>query len=415
MEIKESNNLRKNFIWNIIGTTFTAFNSLFFLIVVTRVNGVDKAGIFTFAFALSLLFYAIGIYSGRTYQVTESEKKISDGDYFYHRIITCILMFTVTLVFVILQQYSIYTIGIILILMLWRTLEAFSEYSYAIMQTRNKLYLAGQSLFFKAIGSLILFVVINIITQNLILSSLMIVLVNILVILFFDILVLRKMKLKIGKINKKHVMIIFKKGFYTFAFLFLTVYIINAPRYAIDNIMALEAQTIFGILIMPATVLILMGQFIIQPFLVELKNKISENNITAFRNLALKMILGLSILGVLAIIGAWFLGIPILELVYGISLSDYHVQLIIILIGATSFGITVILSHCLIVMRHTLSQLIVFAACSVIIFILSNQLVTSSGINGAVLSYMITMLILVLSYLVLFFYSIKKYRGENNE
>ena len=34
---------RKNFIWNILGTGFNAFNSLFFMIAVTRINGVDNA------------------------------------------------------------------------------------------------------------------------------------------------------------------------------------------------------------------------------------------------------------------------------------------------------------------------------------------------------------------------------------
>ena len=29
----------KNFVWNILGTGFNSFNSLFFLIIVTRING----------------------------------------------------------------------------------------------------------------------------------------------------------------------------------------------------------------------------------------------------------------------------------------------------------------------------------------------------------------------------------------
>ena len=35
------NNLKKNVIWNTLGLTFNSFNSLFFLIIINRINGID--------------------------------------------------------------------------------------------------------------------------------------------------------------------------------------------------------------------------------------------------------------------------------------------------------------------------------------------------------------------------------------
>ena len=49
------NNTKKNVIWNMIGTTANAFNSLFFMIIVTRINGLKDSGIFTLAFSLACL------------------------------------------------------------------------------------------------------------------------------------------------------------------------------------------------------------------------------------------------------------------------------------------------------------------------------------------------------------------------
>ena len=40
--MQESKQFKKNFIWNTLGTGLNAFNSLFFMIIATRVNGVDK-------------------------------------------------------------------------------------------------------------------------------------------------------------------------------------------------------------------------------------------------------------------------------------------------------------------------------------------------------------------------------------
>ena len=93
----EKNNFKKCFIWNLLGTGFNAFNSLFFLIIVTRINGLENAGIFTIAFSTACILYAVGLYSGRIYQVTENNKTISDKDYIFNRIISCILMMIVTL------------------------------------------------------------------------------------------------------------------------------------------------------------------------------------------------------------------------------------------------------------------------------------------------------------------------------
>ena len=66
---------KKNFLWNTIGSGFNSFNSLFFMIIVTRINGIKDAGIFSLCFATASMLYIIAIYSGRTYQITETDKK----------------------------------------------------------------------------------------------------------------------------------------------------------------------------------------------------------------------------------------------------------------------------------------------------------------------------------------------------
>ena len=65
MEKQERTLFLKNFIWNILGTGFNSFNSLFFLIIVTRINGVVEAGIYSIAYATALILYTVALYSGR--------------------------------------------------------------------------------------------------------------------------------------------------------------------------------------------------------------------------------------------------------------------------------------------------------------------------------------------------------------
>ena len=161
------NNFRKNFIWNICGTSLNAFNSLFFLIIVTRINGLENAGIFTLAFSTACILYVIGIYSGRIFQVTENGK-ITDKDYIASKIITTIIMVIISILFVVVKGYSLYKSSIFILLCIYKALEAFSETFYAILQKNEELYKVGKSLFFKSLIAIVLFLVVDSVLKNII-------------------------------------------------------------------------------------------------------------------------------------------------------------------------------------------------------------------------------------------------------
>ena len=67
-------NNKKNFIWNFLGLSINSFNSLFFLIIVNRINGGNDGGIFTYAYSLVCLTYFIGLFFNRPYQITNPDK-----------------------------------------------------------------------------------------------------------------------------------------------------------------------------------------------------------------------------------------------------------------------------------------------------------------------------------------------------
>lgn len=414
MSKSKKNNMKKDFFWNSIGTAINAFNSLFFMIIVTRINGVDDAGVFTFGFSLACLLYVIGIYSGRIYQVTENNKKITDSDYFYLKIISCILMLIVGIIYSIINKYNLYKFIIILFLTIFKLLEAFSEFSYAIIQKDNKLYKVGKSLFIKSLLSLLLFLIIDFFTENLVLSILTILFSNLIIIFFYDIPNVKSTNFNINKINKDNVKELLTKGFYAFGFSFLTMYIINASKYSMDGLLPSKYQTIFGIILMPATIMSLCAQFIIQPFILKLKNLLNSN-LNNFIKLSLKLSLFMLIFGVLAIIAALILGIPILNLLYGIKLNNYKIELIIIMLGATLYGITIILSNALTTMRFTKNQFNIFLIDSLITLITSRYLIKQFKIFGASLSYLISMLLLLILYIIIFISSINKTKGEKNK
>ena len=170
--------MAKNFIWNTIGTGFNSFNSLFFLIIVTRINGLEAAGIFSIAYATSTILYTLALYSGRLCQVTDIENKISDKDYVANRILTCMIMLIGAAAYLGIKQYTPFKTGVFVMLAIFKGLEAFADILYGIMQKNGVLYKAGQSLTVKGFVGVILFGIINYFTKDLVLACLSLVIIN---------------------------------------------------------------------------------------------------------------------------------------------------------------------------------------------------------------------------------------------
>ena len=404
------NNLKKNTIWHTIGLTLNSFNSLFFLIIVNRINGVNIGGIFSFAFSLSCLLYMIAIYSGRTYQVSDVNKELNDYDYLLHKVITCLLMMAVAIIFISIKNYTVEKNIIIIILCLYKCLEAFSETFYGYLQKNGKLYVVGKSLFFKSLIGILIFFVVDVVTRNIILSSFSLVVINILFAIFYDV---RKSKKYISNenIDTNNILKLFKKGFSVFSFSFLSSYIANAPKYIIDMLLSDSFQNIFGIIIMPGTVMSLCGQYIMAPLLTDVVDCYNRKMYIKLKNIVFKMIKILICLGIFVELVAYILGIPVLNLIYGINLNNYRIDLILIIFGAIFYAISGIFSTVLITMRKNNMQLVIYILSSLVITLSSYLLVINFGIHGATYAYVVTMVFHALTYFLYFMFEYKKLKS----
>lgn len=400
-------NLKKNTIWNIIGTGINAFASLIFMIIVTRINDVYEAGVFSFAFSAATLFNVIGTYAGRIYQVTE-RKNISNKEFLINRVISCLIMYIAAIIFVVIKDYELNKIIIIMLLCFWKMLEAFCDVIYALIQKADELYKVGITLTLKNIIGIIVFLIVDLITKNLIFSIISFIIVYIIIMLFYDFVQCDIKKQMKGKIKKENILDIFKNGFPTFCVTFLNIYIINASKYAIDNIMTDDYQAVFGIIVMPATMMILLAQFMVHPFLNILTNYIEKKEYKKLNKFLLKITLILFIIGLICIVFCYFIGIHILEFIYGISLIDYNICLTIILVGAIFSALTSVITTILIAMRHTLIQMIVYIVVSILTYITSNMLVNKYGIMGASINYSLIMIINFIIFCIVYLFVSKR-------
>ena len=90
--MNKEKNVKKAFLWNMIGSTCYSGSSFLYLLVVTRVCGAQLAGFYSLSYATAQLLLQVGRYGVRTYQATDLEHKYIFSEYKVSRIITCALM-----------------------------------------------------------------------------------------------------------------------------------------------------------------------------------------------------------------------------------------------------------------------------------------------------------------------------------
>ncbi len=413
--MEKDTQFRKNFIWNTLGTGLNAFNSLFFMIIATRVNGIEQAGVFTIAFSTACILYAIGLYAGRVYQVTELDEKISDKDFIINRIITCFSMIVFLILFCIFRKYNLEKTVIFLLLTIYKALEAFSDTIYGILQKHDKLDIVGKSLFIKSLLSILLFLIIDLLIGNIIVAIISMIIICVIINITYDFRKAYKYVDFKQKINWENVINILKKGFFVFAISFLGMYVVNAPKYSIDSYLTSDFQTIFGIIVMPATIMSLVAQFLIHPYLNQIVELYKTKNLKGLEKLILKMLGIIGCFGVLATILGYILGTQILGLIYGIDLSMYKIGLSIIIISATLYTIGTVCSSILTTVRETFSQFVIYVGVSIFAYIISTILTKYIGINGSIIAYFFIMVSQALSYFIYTKIKLKKIFVEDKK
>ena len=124
---------------------------------------------------------------------------------------------------------------------------------------------------------------------------------------------------------------------------------------------------------MPATVMALFSQFLMHPYLTTISDLCSNGKIKELNKLIFKIVFSLLGLGAIATLLAFFAGVPVLQLLYGIDLQGYEISLAVIIIAATLYNIGVIFSSVLTTIRKTFIQFIIYLIVAIISLVTANM------------------------------------------
>lgn len=224
----------------------------------------------------------------------------------------------------------------------------------------------------------------------------------------YDCLTLRRYKFKFMYTNFSAVKELLIGGLSVFLFSFLGYLFLNIPKFAIDDILTHSDQAIFGIILMPASIISISANFIIQPFIYDISKFIGNKDYKSYRNLILRICLAVFLIGVFVVIATYFVGIPILNFIYGIELNDYLPSLLVIVIGAIFNGVISVAINALIAIRKNNVQVLIYGLGCIVIFVFSYSLASPLGVFGVSIAYLIANIFAFVLYAGSFFYYCKK-------
>lgn len=406
--LNNSNNIeRDSYIWNMSGSMLNAFQSVIFLMVITRAVNLYEAGLFTIAYANANLFLNIGKYGMRTFQISDVNDQFSFKEYKISRYITTLLMILVSIIYVIIAAYANnYTTEksmIIVWMCLFKVIDAIEDVYLGLYQQKNRLDISGKCMTFRMVSTIIAFSISLVIFKALLPSLIVATLFTAAICLINISLTFKSFKknndIKMS-FSKSSLWELLKVCFPLFLGLFLGFYIGNAPKYAIDSNLNDELQAIYGFIAMPVFVIGLLNNFIFNPIIARMSLMWNEKSIDDFKKLFKRQLL--IIVGIIAICeaGAFILGIPVLSLLYNTDLKDYKIELLILLLGGGFLAFSGLLVTILTIMRKQNSIAIIYVIVAIAALFMSPVFVKKFAIMGAANLYLVLMILLCVMFAV---------------
>lgn len=412
--MSEDNIKRDSYLWNMAGSMLMAFQSVIMLMILTRTLGLVEAGIFTIAYANANLFLTIGKYGMRYFQVSDVKNQFTFAEYRVSRVVTSLGMLGVSAAYTLYASvsngYTMEKTQVIIWMCLFKVVDGIEDVYNGLYQRKNRLDVASKMLTLRMIFTIAVFGLGLIIVRDLLLALIIATIFTTILLILFIRWTYGGFSIGKERIEKKNIFLLLKVCFPLFAGSFLSFYIGNAPKYAIDAILTDELQACYGFIAMPVFVIGLLNNFIFNPMLFRMSMLWNEKKVKEFVYRIVMQTGVVAIITIVCMLGAWLLGIPVLSWMYNTDLTPYKTELLILLLGGGFLGLSGLLNAVITIIRYQKSLMWGYVVMAALAYIFSDRIVRHYEMMGAAILYAILMGGLCLIFTGLFVYGVIKKR-----
>ncbi|WP_283169859.1 lipopolysaccharide biosynthesis protein [Curtanaerobium respiraculi] len=392
----ESNRTSQDYLWNTTGLATWGMVFPLLTIIVTQLVGVERAGMFSFAFVVANLLMILANYGARTYQVSDRDEAHAFSDYQINRWLTVILMLVVGYLFCTFHGYAGEMFTMTMWLFVYRAVDGLADCYEGRLQQVDKLYLAGISQTIRSALAFLVFSFFLLVTRDLGIASIAMGVVAALTFAFITLPLTLLETPQSARFSLASVGRIFAACFPAFVALFLYAVIDNMPKFMMESVLSYDNQLYFNALYFPAQAILLIVGFCYKPMLTRMAD--AWNDLGRRRRfdllifVALLAVAGIT-LAVLFLMAT--IGLPIMSFLYGIDFEQFrHISYLMVIAGGITGGID-FLYQVFTVMRRQWAVTKLYVITVAFALAICYMLIHVSELRGAVMSYLITMAILL--------------------
>lgn len=385
----------RDFFWNTVGVGTWGVVFPLLTIVVTRLVGVEQAGMFSLAFITGLMLMFIANYGVRTFQVSDVSEEYSFQEYQVNRIITCIVMIVVGVGYLLIRGYENDMLIISAGVYAYKLVDGLADVYEGRLQQVDKLYLAGISQTIRSVVAVIVFSIILFVSHNLPAACVGMALgaTFTFVVVTYPLALFETPRSK--GVSVKNVWSLLKLCFPLFIALFMYNLIDNMPKFLMEGRLAYENQLYFNALYFPAHSILLIAGFVYKPLLLRMAHQWADPeqrkkfDWTIVGIMAFIVVLTFIMMGVMG-----WIGLPIMSWLYGLDFGQFRgLCFIMLAAGGVTAAIEFIYQVITVLRRQNqlMRSYVIAFGFSLFVPIL---LIEFTGLPGAIIGYLIVMAIL---------------------
>ena len=385
-------------------------------VIVVRLANFEAAGVFSLAITITAVFYCISIFGMRSFQVSDIANQFDDQVYFFSRICTSSIGMLGCFLYCFLSGYSLYQISVVLLYMMFKTVEAFSDVSYGYFQKYNHFDYIFYSLSFKGILSVALFTLALFVTQNLILALLYITFGTGCIYIFYDLKYTKRLVGPLGKKmqeGRKNVWLLLKATVLLMAIQLVSPVLIAIPRVYFESNYGSELFGYYSSISAPTVVISTFVSCAMMPFL----PRFAEYYCRSMKKECFRLIagtVGLTVIfgTVCYLIGLW-LGEFVLAILYTPDILKYSDILGDIIVSTTCSALVMCLNSFFIATRKIKTLAMLSLIGCIFSYFLTPILIQQFHMKGICYTLTISQLIQSVCMLMFACIEINAWRKEN--
>ena len=374
-------------LWNAAGNLIFLICQWLMTILVANIGSFADAGLLSIAMSVSATFQTVAMFGIRNFQISDVENKYTDTCYVTLRTVTCALALALCMCFSLISGYRSEQLVCVLLFMLFRLSENFSDVLHGIAQKNGRLDVAGKAYAIKGVGTLAVFLVTYKLCSSLVLSLGAMALLSWLCTVIYDVSVVRRLS-RFGLMSMSEKWLSLAKNTLPLCiYLFLNTAISTVPKLILEQYEGDEMLGIYSSIFAPALLIASAASYLYTPFVPYFADAYSKKDTSVFIKLFVKITAAIAAVAVVTVIAATFLGDLALKLLFGEKILAYSYMLIPILISIFASATFTFLCTVCVVLRDFVGLLVACGAGLALEVLITGKWIELSGVNATSYGY----------------------------